>query len=75
MGEHYDIFNKIAEKWPSSVVARVEIERFTGGLISSKYLANLDSLGQGPKRITCGRKVAYPVDDFVQWLRKRSNKK
>ena len=75
MGEHFDVFDKMAEKWASSVVARVEIERFTGGLLRSKYLANLDSLGQGPKRIICGRKVAYPVDDFVQWLRERSNKK
>lgn len=67
-----DVFQEMSARWPSAVVARVEVGRFTGGLISAKYLANLDSMGQGPKRITCGRKVGYPVNDLVAWLRARS---
>lgn len=67
------LFSGMAAKWPSAWVARVEIERFSGGLISEKYLANLDSAGKGPTgRIRCGRKVAYPVDSFVKWLENRS---
>lgn len=34
---------QLKEKWPSSVVSRTEIRKFTGGLISEKYIANLDS--------------------------------
>lgn len=67
-----DIFQEMAERWPSAVVARTQIERFTGGLLSCKYLANLDSSGQGPARVTCGRKVGYPTKDLVAWLRDRS---
>jgi hypothetical protein len=70
-----DIFTKMAKWWPSPVVARVEIERFTGGLISAKYMANLDSLGLGPPgRITCGRKVGYPAESLIEWLRDRASK-
>ena len=72
--EEQDVFQEMANKWPSAVVARVEVERFTGGLISAKYMANLDSLKLGCNRITCGRKVGYSVRDLVVWLRARSNK-
>ena len=68
-----DIFDEIGERWPSAIVSRSEIGNFTGGMLSSKYLANLDSLGVGPKRVTIGRRVGYPVKDFVQWLRERRN--
>ena len=66
-----DVFDEMASKWPSAVVARTEIAKFSGGLISAKYLANLDSLRQGPERIQCGRKIAYPVTTLVAWMRKR----
>lgn len=61
----------LADKWPSSIVARSEVRNFTGGLISEKYLANLDSLGEGPPSIKIGRKRAYPVVPFVAWLEGR----
>lgn len=71
-----DIFDQMAEKWPSAVVARTEISRFTGGMMSAKYQSNLDSLGQGPKgRLTVGRKVGYPVDSLVEWLRDRATER
>ena len=67
------IFSEMAEKWPSAFVARTEAEKFSGGMIKEKYLANLDSQGKGPAgRIRCGRKVAYPVNEFVKWLERRS---
>ncbi len=67
------IFQTMADKWPSAIVARTEVERFSGGMIKGKYIANLDSTGQGPAgRIRCGRKVAYPVNEFVKWLESRS---
>lgn len=67
------LFQELASKWPSAFVARTESEKFTGGLIGEKYLANLDSQGKGPAgRIRCGRKVVYPVTNFIKWLEDRS---
>lgn len=66
----------LAEKWPSAIVAREEIGRFTGGLIQPKSIANLDSLGQGPPTsIKVGRKVAYPVDALIAWLEQRATRR
>ena len=68
-----NIFQEMADKWPSAFVARTEAERFTGGIISEKYLANLDSAGKGPAgRVRIGRKIAYPVSEFIKWLESRS---
>ena len=66
------IFEELKTKWPSAIVARTEIGQFTGGAMSPGYLANLDSIGQGPPRIRLGRKVAYPVDTLIEWLRARA---
>jgi hypothetical protein len=62
----------LADKWPSSYVARQEVKQFSGGIISEKYLANLDCQGRGPARIKVGRKIAYRADDLVTWLEARS---
>jgi len=67
------LFQDMVAKWPSTWIARTEIERFSGGMISEKYLANLDSAGKGPTgRVRCGRKVVYPVAALVAWLESRS---
>jgi hypothetical protein len=68
-----DIFDEMADKWPSEIIARTEIKVFTGGLISNGYIANLDSKGEGPfGRIKSGRKTGYQKRQFVKWLRERS---
>jgi hypothetical protein len=68
-----DVFDEMADSWPSEIIARTEIKVFTGGLISPGYIANLDSKGEGPSgRIKSGRKTGYPKRAFVQWLRERS---
>ena len=65
--------SSMAASWPSPLIARGEVERFTGGIISTKYIANMDSKGTGPSgRIRCGRKVAYPVKELVAWLENRA---
>lgn len=59
------------EKLPP-LVPRDKVYELTGGLISRKTLANLDSLGQGPKKRLCfGKKVCYPKEIFVEWLLER----
>jgi hypothetical protein len=64
--------SKLIHKWPSAYVARSEVARFTGGIIQPGTVANLDSIGKGPKgRIRLGRKIAYEVHAFVRWLESR----
>jgi hypothetical protein len=54
------------------VIARTEVGRITGGLISPKTLANLDSKGEGPPElIRVGRRVGYPSESFLGWLDQR----
>lgn len=67
------VFQQMVERWPSALVARTESARFSGGAISEKYLANLDSQGRGPKnRVKVGRKVCYPTVELARWLAARS---
>lgn len=62
----------LADKWRSSIVARNQVKEFSGGLFSGRYLANLDSLGKGPKgRIRVGRQVAYRVPYLISWMEER----
>jgi len=63
---------ELAAKWPSTVVARQKVGEFSGGLLHPRTMANLDSLGQGPKgRIRLGRRVAYTVESLIQWMEAR----
>lgn len=59
---------EMADAWPSQIIARREVKRFTGGLFSSGYLANLDCTGDGPPSFNLGRQRVYPVKDFCIWL-------
>jgi len=66
------IFQDLENKLPP-VIARDQVESLLGGMISSKTLANLDSLGLGvPNRFKVGRKVIYPTKSLLKWLQQRS---
>ncbi|WP_419655429.1 hypothetical protein Dvar_45120 [Desulfosarcina variabilis str. Montpellier] len=62
----------LAEKWPSGIVPREKVGDFTGGLLSPGYLANLDSIGEGPESFRIGRKRVYSVPALIKWLEKRA---
>jgi len=67
-----DIIRKAAEKWPTTFVPRSGVKDITGGLYSAGYLANRDSLGDGPEgRFIIGRQTCYPVDSLIEWLLNR----
>jgi hypothetical protein len=69
-----DCFEEMRKRWHAPVVVRnqAHLDRFSGGLLNAGTLANHDSAGTGPKgRIRFGRKVAYPVDSLVEWMRER----
>ena len=58
--------------WTEPIVFRRDSFRASGGSISRKYLANLDSQGKGPEgKAILNGKVCYPADNFFQWLRGR----
>ncbi len=62
---------KLANNWSSPLVARdqKQLDRFSGGILNARTLANEDSLGTGPKnRIKIGKKVAYPVESLIEWM-------
>jgi hypothetical protein len=66
-------FASLAEKWPSSFVARNEVGRFSGGILHPRTLANQDCLGSGPSgAVRVGRRVAYPVAELVKWMESRA---
>jgi len=66
-----ECLRKLAEKWPSTIVARSEVSKFSGGLLTPGTLANLDSQKLGPPKFKVGRKVAYPLDELIKWIENR----
>lgn len=65
------ILSKLQSELPP-IVGRRELFKLTGGVISQRTMANLDSQGKGPKgRVKIGRLTAYERDSFVSWLSER----
>lgn len=51
------------------VIARHQVDRFLGGLISPFTIKNADLAGTGPEVAwRVGNKVAYKTDSLVAWL-------
>lgn len=68
--------DELRNTWPSTIVARSHFDRFSGYTISGKTIANLESLGQGPRnKFFIGGKAAYSVDDAIDFLRSRIGQK
>jgi len=69
-------FSGLAKKWPSALVARREIYKFSGGVLKSRTMANLDFQGLGPAgRVRVGKRtVAYKVEEVIRWLEARTTK-
>ena len=66
-------FEDMAKAWGCPYVAREELKKFTGGLLSPRYAANLDAQRKGIEgRIRCGRKVLYPAMSVVKFLEGRA---
>lgn len=51
------------------IIARKDVERHLGGVVSMKTLANADSSGKGPTgAYQVGRSVVYPTEALVRWI-------
>lgn len=55
------------------MIARKDIDRYLGGIISKGYLANLDSKGEGPPKVKIGKNVGYLRRPLVEWLAARGS--
>jgi len=66
-----DVWDELEKSWPSPLVARKEISRFSGGILHPRTLANLDCRELGPPRIKIGKSVGYPKKELVQWMKNR----
>jgi len=66
-------FTQIIKNNPSGYILRTKLSEKTGGLLHGRTMANLDSMGdlgiQG--RISIGRKIAYPVEAVVEYLKSK----
>ena len=67
-----DVYDQMAARWPSAIVSRKEVGKFSGGLLNPRTMANINSQGGGPIKIKMGnKKVFYSVQDLIAWLRTR----
>ena len=54
-------------------LARKDIEKHLGGIISADYMRSLDSQGRGPEdSFKIGKTVCYSRESIIQWLIKRA---
>ena len=67
-----DSLEAIAANLPP-VVRRADLTRLTFGILNSKTMANLDSLGKGiPGRSRIGKWVVYPKKGVTDFLARRT---
>ena len=68
-----DAIDTLADKWPSSMISRAELSKFSGGILNARTEANLESRKDenalNPFRI--GKKVFYTVPDVIQTIKRR----
>lgn len=64
-----DFIKELLPKLPP-VIARKEVSRILGGVVSSQTLSNVDASGEGPEKAyrLGGKFVIYRTDALVHWL-------
>ncbi len=64
-----DLIKRIKENYKSPFVARDRLAEVTGGVINPRTMRNRDCQGTGIRgRFKIGRKVAYPIEEVINWL-------
>ncbi len=67
------VFQCLADGWDSAFVARELVDKFSGGILNPRTMANNDCIGQGPEgRVRIGRKIAYPTASLIAWMESRA---
>ena len=65
---------ELVNSWAAPHVARTETMRFSGGALSPRTVANIESkdpANKVPGRFMVGRKIMYPTRAFAEWLGER----
>jgi flavoprotein len=70
-----EILQKIDEAWPSPIVLRKDIAKFSCGLVTVKTMGSLDYIGKGIRYTLINGKVAYAKQDVLDWLISKTNNK
>lgn len=64
-----ELRKQLEESWPSPIVARRDVEAFSGGLLRRGTLANHDSKGTGPREKFDFREgAAYSKSSLLDWM-------
>jgi hypothetical protein len=75
MAENEKIIEEMGTRWQSNIVPRKKVKDFSGGVLSSKTMANEDCNGTGPEgRFLLMNQIVYPVENLVAWLKTRTAK-
>ena len=54
-------------------IARADVNTMLGSVVDVRTLANLDSLGKGPRmRMRIGNRVVYPTAYLLEWIEDRT---
>jgi hypothetical protein len=70
------VLDSLADKWPSSVVARAELHKLTGGILNGRTMANCECREDSDSipRFRTGKKVFYQVVDVIDFLKRKIEK-
>lgn len=67
---------ELANSWPSILVARSEIGKFTRSLYKTSSFNTFDGAKKGIKRkIKINTKIAYLKSDVIEWLKSKTRVK
>jgi hypothetical protein len=67
-----EILKKIDEAWPSPIVLRKDIAKFSCGLTTHRAMEVADQKGQGiQNRLIINGKVAYTKESALKWIESR----
>ncbi|MCX5880578.1 MAG: hypothetical protein NTU74_01820 [Deltaproteobacteria bacterium] len=70
------VLDSLADKWPSNLVARAELDKLTGGILHGRTMANIESREDSDSipRFRAGKKVFYQVSDVIDFLKRKIEK-
>ena len=70
------VLDSLTDKWPSTVVSRAELHKFSGGILNGRTMANRECREDSDSipRFRAGKKVFYQVQDVVEFLKRETSK-
>jgi hypothetical protein len=77
MRKHHPVIEEMKRRWNDPIVYRTDVQDFTFRTLTPGHQAVLDCKGYGPERYKIGKKIAYDLEVYCDWLQARyfDNKK